>query len=202
MTATLPAAPNSSPHVGLLKLARGTLVRVVNQAGVFRVSAPAGWGGKDYATPTHYNLVGPTGRVVAAVPSGSISIMSDVLQEELAEAPTNPIANIVSRRLRRLLNDPEATWRMAQRLLGNRADPNRPLREIAEMLTPRYFETHCWACAKHLDNLYDEACPKCEGLKCKCGGCRCNWPYRTWGILPANPVRPVRPSDLPRSIYQ
>ncbi|MCF7731357.1 MAG: hypothetical protein K9N23_06705 [Akkermansiaceae bacterium] len=60
-------------------------------------------------------------------------------------------ATTVSIPLRRMLNDPEATRRMAARLLGNRADPNRPLREIAEMLVPRYFKTRCWACAKSLE---------------------------------------------------
>ena len=42
---------------------------------------------------------------------------------------------------------------------------------------PMVKHTHCWSCATELSHVTAPACPKCEGLKCKCGGCRCNWPY-------------------------
>lgn len=48
---------------------------------------------------------------------------------------------------------------------------------IPGSLVPRVKHTHCWRCASELSHLATQVCPKCEGLKCKCGGCRCNWPY-------------------------
>jgi hypothetical protein len=42
---------------------------------------------------------------------------------------------------------------------------------------PRVKHTHCWRCATEISHFTTQVCPKCQGLKCKCGGCRCNWPY-------------------------
>lgn len=42
---------------------------------------------------------------------------------------------------------------------------------------PRVKHTHCWRCAMEISHFTTKVCPKCQGLKCKCGGCRCNWPY-------------------------
>lgn len=50
---------------------------------------------------------------------------------------------------------------------------------------PRVKHTHCWRCATELSHLATLVCPKCEGLKCKCGGCRCNWPYASRSAVSA-----------------
>ena len=57
---------------------------------------------------------------------------------------------------------------------------DRVLLELDAFLSkpaPRVKFTHCWSCATELSHLATQVCPKCEGLLCECGGCRCNWPY-------------------------
>jgi hypothetical protein len=63
------------------------------------------------------------------------------------------------------------------RLLGRETSEALSLEILAKHLLPKFKRTHCWACKTSLDNLQNESCPTCGGLKCKCGGCRCNWPY-------------------------
>ena len=41
----------------------------------------------------------------------------------------------------------------------------------------RVKHTHCWRCKTTLSHLKTKVCPRCRGLLCECGGCRCNWPY-------------------------
>ena len=48
---------------------------------------------------------------------------------------------------------------------------------------PRVKHTHCWRCATEISLFTNKVCPKCQGLKCKCGGCRCNWPYASRSAL-------------------
>ena len=49
---------------------------------------------------------------------------------------------------------------------------------------PSVTFTHCWGCATEISHLTTQVCPKCQGLKCKCGGCRCNWPYASHSNRP------------------
>jgi len=44
-------------------------------------------------------------------------------------------------------------------------------------IVPRVKHTHCWNCKTTLSHLIHAVCPKCRGLLCACGGCRCNWPF-------------------------
>ena len=62
-------------------------------------------------------------------------------------------------------------------IMGVAAYAGRGLDAIFGKPEPRVRFTHCWKCATDLSHLTTKACPKCDGLKCKCGGCRCNWPY-------------------------
>ena len=61
--------------------------------------------------------------------------------------------------------------------LGSAAYANREFYAITGNSAPRVKHTHCWRCATEISLLTTQVCQKCEGLKCKCGGCRCNWPY-------------------------
>jgi hypothetical protein len=56
---------------------------------------------------------------------------------------------------------------------------DREFHAIVGYPEPRVKHTHCWRCATEISLHTTKVCPKCEGLKCKCGGCRCNWPYAT-----------------------
>lgn len=61
-------------------------------------------------------------------------------------------------------------------------------REFHDMVgnpEPRVKHTHCWRCATEISLFTNKVCPKCEGLKCKCGGCRCNWPYASRSAISA-----------------
>ena len=62
-------------------------------------------------------------------------------------------------------------------IMGVAAYAGRGLYSITGNPKPRVTHTHCWRCSTEISQLTTKVCPKCEGLKCKCGGCRCNWPY-------------------------
>jgi hypothetical protein len=78
----------------------------------------------------------------------------------------------------------------------------------------RVKHTHCWSCQTILDHHVTKVCPKCRGLLCECGGCRCNWPFASpstpaeffkGGALPpgahAKGARKERPSsDIPATL--
>jgi hypothetical protein len=79
---------------------------------------------------------------------------------------------------------------------------------------PRVKHTPCWNCQTILSHLRNKVCPKCHGLLCECGGCRCNWPFASpstppeffkGGALPpgahAKGARKERPSsDFPATL--
>jgi hypothetical protein len=66
-------------------------------------------------------------------------------------------------------------------LFGNRdADTN------AANTVSYVKHTHCWSCKTTLNHLVSKVCPTCRGLLCKCGGCRCNWPYDSYSTPPGN----------------
>ena len=57
---------------------------------------------------------------------------------------------------------------------------------IAGYPAPRVTHTPCWNCQTILSHLRDKVCPKCRGLLCECGGCRCNWPFASPSTPPGN----------------
>jgi hypothetical protein len=67
--------------------------------------------------------------------------------------------------------------------MGAAAYANREFYAITGNPKPRVTHTHCWRCATEISLFTTKVCPKCEGLKCKCGGCRCNWPYASRSAL-------------------
>jgi hypothetical protein len=60
---------------------------------------------------------------------------------------------------------------------------------IADYPVPRVRHTHCWNCQTILDYSRNTVCPKCRGLLCECGGCRCNWPFASPSTPPGNFLR-------------
>lgn len=61
--------------------------------------------------------------------------------------------------------------------MGAAAYADREFYAIVGNPEARVKHTHCWRCATEISHFTTQVCPKCQGLKCKCGGCRCNWPY-------------------------
>ena len=67
-------------------------------------------------------------------------------------------------------------------IVAGQAYAGREFYAITGNPKPRVKHTHCWRCATEISLFTTKVCPKCEGLKCKCGGCRCNWPYASPSI--------------------
>lgn len=61
--------------------------------------------------------------------------------------------------------------------MGAAANPNREFYSLDGNPAPRVKHTHCWRCKSTLSHPITKVCPKCRGLLCECGGCRCNWPF-------------------------
>jgi hypothetical protein len=180
MTAT-ELYPRLSPSTTPASFAEGTLVRIEHNEGLYKINRPAAWSDTDPSTPTHYDVTGPSGQRHRMVPAERISLHSDALRLAL----TSHLAVVVDPLeigRQRMLADPPATMEMARRFLPQTFIRNHNLREIVRELAPRYFETHCHRCGTELDNLHHPTCPDCEGLHCKCGGCRCNWSFPSSGI--------------------
>ena len=170
-------------------LSRGTPVRVSGENQVCFILSPAAWGGASNTTATHYNLRKAQGGFLDRVAVRNIVMLSP---QESGEAEVRD-AEIRAQKERkrfekpnfspldliraRMLQDPSGTIQLAARLLGKRKEECADLAAIIELLILRYRKTHCWSCGTDLDNLTDPNCPKCGGLKCGCGGCRCNWRY-------------------------
>ncbi len=146
-------------------LTMGTLVEIQHNTGLFKITCPTAWADSDHTMPTHYNVTGPNGRLHPMVPVERMNLC------QITPSLTPPSV------LARMLRHPELTLRLGTRLLGREIAEALNLATLAYRLVPRYKSTHCWACKTSLDNLQDELCPKCGGLQCGCGGCRCNWPY-------------------------
>ena len=49
---------------------------------------------------------------------------------------------------------------------------DREFQAIVGNHEPRVKHTHCWRCAMEISHFTTKVCPKCEGLRCKCGGCQ------------------------------
>lgn len=198
MPTASPPSPPRTPAAPQPRLAAKTLVRLAGKQGLFRVTSPAGWGGKDYTTPTHYNLVGDDNRILSTVPATTLTVVSTPpIEAHQNRKPCSKPMDALSDPLLLMLAEPEATFTMARRLLSRRDLEGKSIVELAKALLPRFFRTNCWRCGSLLDNLHDEACPKCEGLKCRCGGCRCNWPAKTNGILPVRQRVRIVPTTQP-----
>lgn len=180
-----------------LKHARGTVVRVAGQNGLFQVGSIAEWGGHDNTTVTHYHLTRIGGGRLDRVDAKLITPGSE---EDRINAPLEEAArreeHIQQAQLKahercrekararqdalrtRMLADPAKTLRMAQGISRLKSAQCRDLEVLIRWLIPRYRKTHCWKCGNQdLNSLDYPICPACDGLKCRCGGCRCNWPY-------------------------
>jgi hypothetical protein len=177
---TIDRSPSLSQSTFLVVFAEGTLVRIRHNTGLYRISSPAAWAEADQSLPTHYNVIGPSGKLHKMVPAESMTFRSNALQETGHTALLDGDIRIDP--LTRMLTAPAATMAMARRLLPPAFVETHELRQIAEALLPRYFQTHCHRCGSGLNNLHHPACPDCEGLLCNCGGCRCNWSFPSFGI--------------------
>ena len=179
MTTTLPnpKTPTTQGHTKILR--RGNLVRVETKAGYFRICSPAGWDGPDYATPSSYNVACLDGRPLTAFPASMILQLSgeELRQAELMMQSQRQAALTSNPALARMLRHLDLTRRMVIHFFGVEAAEARDIGDLTRALVPHYKRTHCWACRTSLDNLQNEICPKCGGILCQCGGCRCNWPF-------------------------
>jgi hypothetical protein len=184
MTTTfqIPAQPVATKF-----LAAETMVRIRHNVGLFRVLTPAAWADSGHTIPTHYDVTGPNGRLHRMVPVERITVYSRALPLAFATYMADPDVRIDP--VDRMMAKPAATMAMARRLLSPRFVETHSLLEIAAVLAPRYFETHCHRCAGEINNLEHPSCPACEGIKCKCGGCRCNWPYASGSVRPVTGPR-------------
>ena len=179
--------PTPAQPVATKFLAAGTMVRIRHNDGLFKIVVPAACADSGHTAPTHYDVTGPNGRLYRMVPVERITFYSRALPLAVATYMADPEARIDP--VDRMMAKPTATMAMARRLLNPRFVETHSLLEIAAALAPRYFETHCHRCAAEINNLEHPSCPACEGIKCKCGGCRCNWPYASGSVRPVTGTR-------------
>ena len=160
--------------------AEGSWVRIQHNTGLYRISSPCAWIDDNPTMPTHYNVLGPSGKLHKMVPVERMTLRATSLQKSVVAAMLD--GDLCYEPFLRMLSDPAATMAMGHRLLPSAFVETHDLRQLAEALLPRYFQTHCHRCASELNNLHHPACQDCEGLLCQCGGCRCNWSFQSSGI--------------------
>jgi hypothetical protein len=129
-------------------LATGTLVRILHNDGSFKIVCPVAFEDANHSTPTHYNMMGPYGRLHVMVPVERIISCLQPLHMPLFAG--EELYTFVAKRFAKVT------------------------------------QTYCWSCSSKLSLNKDTLCSKCLGLRCGCGGCRCNWPYSSGFTSPSN----------------